>query len=147
MLTTCAVATFAGLTAAACGGGAPAPDTSAGTSPTAGDSVTTAPASMTEGGASQPAAEAGAEGRATPPSTPPSAGTSREPRAPSLKPDTVRGIVTEVGSYPMTSVVVQPASGGEPVVAFRTYAPAKNQGGFKGFLNQLTLHLSIGEAF
>ena len=31
--------------------------------------------------------------------------------------------------------------------AFRTYAPAKSSGGLKGFLNQLTLHLSIGHAY
>ena len=31
--------------------------------------------------------------------------------------------------------------------AMRTYAPAKNEGGLKGFLNQLTLHLSIGHAY
>ena len=29
----------------------------------------------------------------------------------------------------------------------RIYAPAKNRGGFRGFLNQLTLHLSIGHAY
>ena len=29
----------------------------------------------------------------------------------------------------------------------RVYAPAKNEGGFRGFLSQLTLHLSIGHAF
>ena len=29
----------------------------------------------------------------------------------------------------------------------RTYAPAKNRGGLSGFLNQLTLHLSIGHAY
>ena len=29
----------------------------------------------------------------------------------------------------------------------RLYAPAKREGGFKGFLNQLTLHLSIGHAY
>ena len=33
------------------------------------------------------------------------------------------------------------------VEARRTYAPAKNRGGLKGFLNQLTLHLSIGHAY
>jgi outer membrane protein assembly factor BamA len=36
---------------------------------------------------------------------------------------------------------------GTLVEARRTYAPAKNRGGFTGFLNQLTLHLSIGHAY
>ncbi len=38
-------------------------------------------------------------------------------------------------------------SSGTLVEARRIYAPAKNKGGLKGFLNQLTLHLSIGHAY
>jgi hypothetical protein len=36
---------------------------------------------------------------------------------------------------------------GNLMAALRDYAPAKNDGGFKGFLHQLTLHLSIGHAY
>ena len=58
-------------------------------------------------------------------------------------------VLTQVGDGRQSEIVRVQTIGpdGTPRPAFRTYAPAKNQGGFRGFLNQLTLHLSIGHAY
>ena len=58
-------------------------------------------------------------------------------------------VLTEVvptGGGPGEIVRVKTLATGRPD-ALRIYAPARNEGGLKGFLNQLTLHLSIGHAF
>ena len=60
------------------------------------------------------------------------------------------GVLTQVGdgrSSEIVQVLVQDQATGNPTPAVRMYAPAKREGGFKGFLNQLTLHLSIGHAY
>ena len=58
-------------------------------------------------------------------------------------------VLTQVGDGRTSEIVRVQTQGADGTLrpAFRTYAPAKNQGGFKGFLNQLTLHLSIGHAY
>ena len=58
-------------------------------------------------------------------------------------------VLTQVGDGANSEIVRVQTMGpnGSPVGARRTYAPAKNEGGFRGFLNQLTLHLSIGHAY
>ena len=58
-------------------------------------------------------------------------------------------VLTQVSDGPDSEIVrVQTRrADGTLVDARRTYAPAKNRGGFRGFLNQLTLHLSIGHAY
>jgi outer membrane protein insertion porin family/translocation and assembly module TamA len=58
-------------------------------------------------------------------------------------------VLTQVGEGPGSEIVPVRArdANGNPVELIRTYAPAKNRGGFRGFLNQLTLHLSIGHAY
>jgi outer membrane protein assembly factor BamA len=58
-------------------------------------------------------------------------------------------VLTQVGSGRDAELVrVQTQRGdGSVVQATRAYAPAKNEGGIRGFLRQLTLHLSIGQAF
>jgi outer membrane protein assembly factor BamA len=55
-------------------------------------------------------------------------------------------VLTQVGDGRNSEIVqIRNRADGLPVV--RTYAPVKSKGGFKGFLNQLTLHLSIGHAY
>ena len=58
-------------------------------------------------------------------------------------------VLTQVSDGPASEIVrVQTRrADGTLVDVRRTYAPAKNRGGFRGFLNQLTLHLSIGHAY
>jgi outer membrane protein insertion porin family/translocation and assembly module TamA len=56
-------------------------------------------------------------------------------------------VLTEVrpnNGGPGEIVAVQTA---DRIPVKRAFAPARNEGGFKGFLKQLTLHLSIGHAF
>jgi outer membrane protein insertion porin family/translocation and assembly module TamA len=58
-------------------------------------------------------------------------------------------VLTQVSSGANAEIVpvrTRTASG-ELIEMRRTYAPAKNLGGVKGFLNQLTVHLSIGHAY
>ena len=58
-------------------------------------------------------------------------------------------VLTQVGTGATGEIVPVRTrrADGTLVEARRTYAPAKNRGGFTGFLNQLTLHLSIGHAY
>jgi outer membrane protein insertion porin family/translocation and assembly module TamA len=59
-------------------------------------------------------------------------------------------ILTQVGdgrSGEIVRVQAQEADGSLRPDAKRFYSPAKREGGIKGFLNQLTLHLSIGHAY
>jgi len=58
-------------------------------------------------------------------------------------------VLTQVGDGANSEIVPVQIMGadGRPIDVTRNYAPAKNQGGFRGFLNQLTLHLSIGHAY
>ena len=58
-------------------------------------------------------------------------------------------VLTEVGEGSTAELVpVQVRrSDGTLVQAVRSYAPAKNDGGLSGFLRQLTVHFSIGQAF
>jgi len=58
-------------------------------------------------------------------------------------------VLTQVGDGANSEIVPVQIMGanGNPIDVTRNYAPAKNQGGFRGFLNQLTLHLSIGHAY
>ena len=58
-------------------------------------------------------------------------------------------VLTQVGDGASSEIVrvETQARDGSLRPAVRTYAPAKSEGGFRGFLNQLTLHLSIGHAY
>ena len=58
-------------------------------------------------------------------------------------------VLTQVGDGAISEIVPVQIMGtdGSPIDVTRNYAPAKNRGGFRGFLNQLTLHLSIGHAY
>ncbi len=58
-------------------------------------------------------------------------------------------VLTQVGAGANSEIVPVQIMGanGSLIDVTRDYAPAKNQGGFRGFLNQLTLHLSIGHAY
>lgn len=113
----CAIVTVAAFIAG-CGGGAPAADSTMGASPVRdGDSASVPVVSPTvpdvapvAGTERAPAPDPGiARPRVT---TPGSGASPRAPQGRDAAADTVRGIVSEVGSSPMTSVVVRPASGG-----------------------------------
>jgi outer membrane protein insertion porin family/translocation and assembly module TamA len=57
-------------------------------------------------------------------------------------------VLTQVGDGRDSEIVrVRTLQNGTPVDAVRMYAPAKREGGIRGFLSQLTLHLSIGHAY
>lgn len=95
---------------AACGGSGPAPDTAIGSAAAPGAGI--APASPdTSPGPALPTTGTN-PGAVSPRTTPGAAGAAADPRPVIVAPDTVRGVVSEVGSQPMTSVVVQPAAGG-----------------------------------
>jgi outer membrane protein insertion porin family/translocation and assembly module TamA len=58
-------------------------------------------------------------------------------------------VLSQVGEGPTAELapVQTRLSDGSLVQATRAYAPAKNDGGLSGFLRQLTVHFSIGQAF
>ena len=56
-------------------------------------------------------------------------------------------VLTQVGEGPNSEIVPVRFGSATGEEARRAYAPAKADGGFRGFLNQLTLHLSIGHAY
>lgn len=117
-LTTCALAALAAFTGG-CGGGTPAPDSTIGASPASADpgsstGATADPDTARPLGTVSTVTPVPNAGPATRPRPAAPDGGSRGAAAPAQAPgaDTVRGIVSEVGSFPMTSVVVRPASGG-----------------------------------
>lgn len=115
-LTTCALAALAAFTGG-CGGGTPAPDSTIGAE-AAGAETGSSTAAAVEADTARPV------GTVSPvmPVPTPGAATRPRPAAPdggaggaapaqAASTDSVRGIVSAVGSFPMTSVVVRPASG------------------------------------